>query len=256
LEQVALKASDDSGARSKTAQRQEDLEREPTSEDNSWRNAQRERRLKITQLETRLALDRDKLDRTSRVVSPAAGVVDQFLVAMHEQVHDGAPVVLLHAVRAKQGTENSETPYDAIVFVPADSGAMVHIGDFVQVVPATMRPELHGYIRARIVSVGELPATKLTVEEALGHPDIADALLRRFAGKGLLRVKVKLIEANTRMDPNGIPRLNRFEWSSSSGARQNLKTGTMCQAEIVIERKPLIHLIIPWSTRISKRRGM
>jgi hypothetical protein len=62
------------------------------------------------------------------------------------------------------------------------------VGDPVQVVPVTIRPEEHGFIHGHVVLIGELPATKLTVEEALGHPDIADALLKRYAKEGLLRV--------------------------------------------------------------------
>ena len=48
------------------------------------------------------------------------------------------------------------------------------------------------YIRGHVVSIGELPATKLTVEEAIGIPEIADALIQRHAREGLLHVEVEI----------------------------------------------------------------
>ena len=42
---------------------------------------------------------------------------------------------------------------------------------------------------------------------------------------------------------------NRFSWSSSSGSMQPLKTGTMCQAAIVVEKRKLIQLILPWTKK-------
>ena len=40
--------------------------------------------------------------------------------------------------------------------------------------------------------------------------------------------------------------LNRLDWSSSSGAYQPVSSGTLCSASIVVERRPLIVLAMPW----------
>ena len=61
----------------------------------------------IEQLETKLALDRDKMERTSRVVSQVRGRVAQVLTARDELVREGAPVVLLHAPKSDRGTDDS-----------------------------------------------------------------------------------------------------------------------------------------------------
>ena len=182
-------------------------------------------------------------------------MVDQFLVAVHEQVQAGAPIVVLHAVRAQGRAKDSEPRYDAIVFAPADQAKRIEVGFPVQIAPVTTRLKVHGFIRGRVVSIGELPATKLTIEEAFGHPEIADALFKRYAERGLLRVKVKMDEmsANPSTGPRGITQghANRFRWSSATGAMQPLKTGTMCQADIVIERRSLIEMMVPWSRKLG-----
>ena len=65
-----------------------------TSE-NLRQRARLQRQLEISRLETKLKLDGDKLDRTSRIVSHAQGTVTQILTAADEYVREGAPVVLL-----------------------------------------------------------------------------------------------------------------------------------------------------------------
>ncbi len=222
-----------------------ELELDRISAENARRRAQLERRLKIRQAETKLALDRDKMERTSRVVSQARGRVAQVLTARDELVREGAPIVLLHAPKSDRGADDSGRPYDTILFVAAGEGKKIEPGHAVQVVPATVKREEHGFIRGRVVAISELPATKLAMEAALEHPELVDAFLKRYAPGVLLRVQVKLDEDRS----PGIHR-NPFQWSSSSGPAQPLKTGTMCQAAIVVQRRPLISLILPWTKKL------
>ena len=117
-----------------------------------------------------------------------------------------------------------------------------------------MKREEHGFIRGRVVAISELPATRLAMEAALEHPELVDAFLKRYAPGVVLRVQIKLDEAGrAALARDGTGReddANPFRWSSSSGRRQPLKTGTICQASIVVERRRLIRLILPWTRKI------
>ena len=157
--------------------------------------AQLERKLKIKQLETKLMLDREKRTRTSQLVSPAGGRVAQVLIAGGELVHEGAPVVLLHAPRAKPGADDSGSSYESIVFVAAGEGKKIEVNDPVEIVPATVKREEHGFISGHVVAVSELPATKLAMEAALEHPELVDAFLKRYAPGVLLRLQIALEQA-------------------------------------------------------------
>jgi hypothetical protein len=42
----------------------------------------------------------------------------------------------------------------------------------------------------------------------------------------------------------------RWSWPSPSNADELVKTGGMCEAEIVIQQRRLIELIAPWSREI------
>jgi HlyD family secretion protein len=213
--------------------------------------AQVERRVKIEQVETKLKLDREKLARNSRIKSHAYGQVADVLVANDDLVKEGSPVVLLHSPRADRRPDDPDAPYDSIVFVPAGEGKKIEVGNLVEVSPATVKREEYGFIRGKVVGISELPATKLAMETALAHPELVDAFLKRFAPGVLLRVHIKLEElepsdATSGGQPRSEPK-NHFRWSSSSGPAQPLKTGTMCQAAIVVKKQRLINLILPWT---------
>jgi HlyD family secretion protein len=218
--------------------------------ENTRLRAQLERQMKIRQAETKLTLDREKMDRTSRVVSQVRGRVAQVLTARDDLVREGAPVVLLHAPKSERGTDDSGRSYHTIVFVAAGEGKKIEPWNRVEVVPATVKRQEHGFIHGWVVAISELPATKLAMEAALEHSELVDTFLKRYAPGVLLRVQIQLEE-----DPSPpsvtsrSPRIrhNPFRWSSSSGPEQPLKTGTMCQAAIVVQRRPLISLILPWT---------
>jgi HlyD family secretion protein len=231
-----------------------ELELEGVTAEHARGRAQLERRLRIGELETRLKLDREKLERTAPVITPAAGHVTQVLATTGGMVQEGAPVVLLHGPKSGRGADDPASPYDAIVFVSAGDGKRIEAGDPVEVVPSTVKREEHGFIRGRVVAIAELPATKLAMEAALEHPELVDAFLKRYAPGVVLRVQVKLDEpGGPATGPDRIgrsARQNPYRWSSSSGPTQRLKTGTMCEAAIVVERRPLIRLILPWTRKL------
>jgi HlyD family secretion protein len=231
-----------------------ELDLETSTTDYARKRAQLERRFKIRQLQTKLTLDHEKLKRTSRIISKVHGHVAEVLSGRGELVHEGSPVVLLHSPRVDRGIAEAGPPYDSILFVPAADGKKIRLGDDVEVSPTTVKREEHGYIKGSVVAISELPATRLAMEATLEHPQLVDSFLRRYAPGVLLRVDVKLKEKTTPAGPgSGVSQLtrgNRFEWSSSSGRALPLKTGTMCQAAIVVEKRKLISLVLPWTKKV------
>jgi HlyD family secretion protein len=220
-----------------------------------------QRQLEISKLKTKLRLDGEKLDRTSRIISHSRGTVTQILSAADAYVREGAPVVLLSSPKEKvpgeekvPGIEDVGKPYESIVFVPAGEGKKIDEHNFVEVMPATVKREEHGYIHGEVVAVSELPATRLAMEAALQHPDLVDAFLKKYAPGVLLRVHVKLTERpGAQCDDGTEPRQrtgNCYKWSAASGTQQPLKTGTMCEAAIVVKQEPLIHLVLPWIRKL------
>ncbi|APW62514.1 NHLP bacteriocin system secretion protein [Paludisphaera borealis] len=218
--------------------------------ENARRKTALQRRLEINRLETKLDLERAKLDRTSRIIAPVEGKVTQILTAVNEMVHEGSPVVLLSTERTDSAADEVRGPSECIVFVAAGEGKKINVGDHVEVVPATVKREEHGFIHGRVAAVSEMPATKLAMETALPHPDLVESFLKKYAPGVLLRVHIHLEERPAGRLADDGPRNNRFRWSSRSGSAQTLKTATMCEAAVVVERQRLIHLVVPWTRKL------
>jgi HlyD family secretion protein len=231
-----------------------DLGLERVTAENARRRARLERKLKIDEVETRLKLDRDKLERNARIVTPARGRVALVQSAIGGMVQEGAAVVLLHAPKTERGADDGGPTYDTVVFVSAGEGKRIEPDNPVEVVPATVKREEHGFIRGRVVAVSELPATRLAMDAALEHPELVESFLKKYAPGVVLRVQVKLDEDTATAGPGRPGRrehANPFRWSSSSGRDQTLKTGTTCQASIVVESRRLIQLVLPWARKTS-----
>jgi HlyD family secretion protein len=228
-----------------------EIELDAIKSDNARRRVRLEREHRIREKDTKLKLDREKLMRTARIVSHVHGSVAQVLSARDELVKEGAPVVLVHSPRSEPETDGPGAAYEAVVFVPAGEGKKVEIGHAVEISPATIKREEHGFMRGRVVGVSELPATRLAMDAALAHPELVDTFVKRYAPGVLLRVQIKLEELAAAdvgaPSPRGSKPANPFRWSSASGSRQALKTGTMCQAAIIVKKRRLINLLLPWT---------
>ncbi len=140
-------------------------------------------------------------------------------------VHEGSPVVLLHAPRAGRGADDSGPAYDAIVFVSAGEGKKIEVDHPVEVVPATVKREEHGFIRGQVVAIAELPATKLAMEAALEHPELVEAFLKRYAPGVVLRVQIKLEEPASRDGGRASAVRTRSDGRPRPGRRRRSRRG-------------------------------
>jgi HlyD family secretion protein len=202
------------------------------------------RRFAIRAAETRLALLRGRFDRDTRIVSPYAGKVVDVLITAHAPAQMGATAALLRAVDADPGA------LEAILVVPAGLGKKIRVGDALEVVPDTVRRQEHGFIRGEIQSVSEMPRTAESMLAELKNSALVSGFLEMYRGEVLLTIHGALRQAPATR-ANGTPaRLNGLDWSSVSGAYQRVSTGTLCSATIVVERRPLIAMAMPWFKRL------
>ncbi len=204
------------------------------------RRASLKRKLAVREAETRLTLLRGRFDRDTRIVSPHAGKVVDLLITAHAAVQMGTTAALLQLVDTAPGA------LEVIVFVPAGLGKKIRVGDAVEVAPDTIRRQEHGYIMGEIRSVSEMPCTDQSMLAELKNPALVSSFIELYRGQVLLTIHGDLRQAPAA--PAGRTRalLNRLHWSSSSGAYQPVSTGTLCTASIVVERRPLIVLAMPW----------
>jgi HlyD family secretion protein len=204
------------------------------------RRASLKRQLAVREAETRLALLRDRFARDTRIVSPYAGQVIDLLITPHAPVQMGTTAALLRPRDTIPGA------LEAIIFVPAGLGKKIRVGDTVEIAPDTVRRHEHGFIRGEIRSVSEMPCTDQSMLAELKNPALVSGFIEKYRGQVLLTIHGALREAKAAPAIGARTRLNSLDWSSASGAYQPVSSGTLCSASIVVERRPLIALAMPW----------
>ena len=198
------------------------------------------RKLAVREAETRLGLLRARFERDTRIVSPHNGKVVEVLITAHAPVQMGTIAALLCPVDIEPGA------LEAIIFVPAGLGKKIRVGADVEVAPDTIRRQEHGFIRAEIRSISEMPCTGESMLAELKNPTLVSSFIELYRGQVLLTIHGALRETRAARASGSRAPLNRLEWSSASGAFQPVSGGTLCSASIVVERRPLIALAMPW----------
>ncbi len=158
--------------------------------------------------------------------APAAGRVVELAVAPGDRVVGG---VALMRVAGEDGAGLS-----ALIYVSPAEGKKIRPGMDVQLVPSTVRMEREGFIRAEVVSVSEIPATRDAMLRRLANATLVDTLLTDGPP---FELRVRL-----RTDPATV---SGFAWSSDLGGTRVVESGTVVQAHVVVDRVRLIGLVFP-----------
>lgn len=173
-----------------------------------------------------LAEARADLAARSEVRAQGAGRVVELSAAPGDRVDPGAS--LMRIVGETGGG------LSALLFVPPADGKKVRVGMTVQVVPSTVRMEREGFIRAEVVAVSEIPATRAAIQRTLKNEAMVETLLTSGPP---FEVRVRLIA-----DPATV---SGFAWSTDLGAVRAVESGTVIDGHVVVERIRLIALVFP-----------
>jgi HlyD family secretion protein len=102
-----------------------------------------------------------------------------------------------------------------------------------QVTPATETREEYGYMLAKVRYVSEYPSSMQSIQMLLQN----DIVVKDLAGQ------TPPIEIRAALQPSDNE--SGYLWSSALGAPVRIRTGTMCQADIVVASQRPVSLIIP-----------
>jgi hypothetical protein len=104
-----------------------------------------------------------------------------------------------------------------------------------QVSPTTVRREEYGFLRGKVVSVADYPATPAAMMRNFQNETLVKALL----GEG----PITELLVNLQPDPKSA---SGFLWSSPLGPPVTLTSGTLCGAQIVTRQEKPVNLVIPY----------
>lgn len=164
------------------------------------------------------------------------GKVTNVNVSEGDAVQSG--MTLFKLVASKDGRS------DIICYVPVSEGRKVREGMKAAVYPSTVNRQEYGHMDGSVTSVSDSTISAEDLLNELGDQALVQAFQR--AGS-VVRVTMKL-----ESDPDTA---SGFKWSSKKGAEVTLKEGTVVSADIVIEEKAPITMLIPYlKEKLSVRR--
>jgi HlyD family secretion protein len=190
-------------------------------------------RSEVASIETQISEARRNLDsllearkQAATIVSPYAGRVVELKAGPGMLINQGGPVLTVERAGASGGLE-------AVIYLSAAEGKKVRRDMISQVVPSTVRREEHGFMLGKVSYVADYPATLQSMMLLLQN----DGLVRELAGAAPpFEVRAAMLPAANK---------SGYQWSSAAGAPVTLSSGTLCQAEIVVERQRPISLVVP-----------
>lgn len=192
----------------------------------SRENRLREIGTRVLQAKNRLEDLVLKHDLASQLISPHEGIVVETMAMKGDAIRNGQPVLSI---------EVSEGVLEAVVYLPPNSNAkLLKPGMPAQISPATAKKERFGYLVGTVRAVAQYPATEAGMLSLFNNT----ALVRELNRNGPpIAVEVVLNrDASTR---------SGYAWSSGTGAKVELSSGTLASGTFVVESKRPITLLIP-----------
>jgi len=165
-----------------------------------------------------------QLHVTSYVKSAYDGTICGINATIGSQVNNGERLI---------DVQDKNLPLMAVLYFPAGSGKKIQLGMKRQVSHYTVEASHYGFIVGNVSRVATIPARKESMEAVLSNQQLVSDLL----GNGpILQVVSELKRGNT---------YSGFVWSSSSGPRIKVGTGTTCTAKVIVKWEMPAELVIP-----------
>lgn len=201
---------------------------------------------------------RERRLRLGYVVSPYSGVVVEQKLNLGEKVDTGQVLLTIlpgehvkpddgdrsnvRMIVSEEGEFQKEIKVGskhivnlvANLYIPASDGKRVEPGMEVQIVPSTIKREEYGFMFAKITEISTIPATPEGMMRSLKNKQLVDTLSK----EGAPFQTMATLEVDAR-------NYSGFKWSSPHGPEQEVGAGTMCAAEVIIKKQPLIAMVMP-----------
>jgi NHLM bacteriocin system secretion protein len=162
----------------------------------------------------------------SSVESPYDGEVIELKAVPGSLVGAGSPILSI---------QPGGNALEVLVYVPSDKAKAVQPGMEAEVSPSTVKREEFGFIRGKVVYVGQYPAS-------------SDALMRNFQNQTLVHAimavgPVTELRVTLERDPKT---QSGYKWSSSRGPAITLSSGTLCTVQVVTREQRPMSLLFPF----------
>lgn len=171
---------------------------------------------------------RREYERDHQAVATSAGVVAELAVDVNDPVLSGQVIARLLA------DNSQEAGLTAVAYLPATEGKKVQQGMPALVTPSTVKVELEGYVRGRVVRVAELPASREGLMRRIKNAAQVEDILKAGAP---FEVEIELQRDSSTA--------SGYAWTSGKGPDIRIEPGTLATSQVVVGRVHIISLVFP-----------
>jgi HlyD family secretion protein len=184
------------------------------------------------ELDTLLTREKELL----QVRSPFAGLVIEVKADRGKLVSFGDSLVVIERTVAA-GAAGGVLPLNSLIFVPGGDGKLVRVGMSAEVTPSTVKRQEYGFVRATVEAVSDYPASADAIAQLIQNPNV----VRELAGDlAPVQISARLLN-----DP-----VQGYAWSAAAGVAPQVRSGTLCDAEIIVRSQRPYQLVWPLLKKI------
>jgi len=181
-------------------------------------------------LENKTGKDKKALEETYKIHSEIrtkySGRIIEVIKTKGDYINPGDYIMRMEII------EKNEQELISLLYILARDGKKIKKDMIVELELSTVKTEENGFLFGRVDTVSEFPASQKGMERILGNKNLVDEL----SSMGSV-VEVKVILEKNEID-------NTYKWSSKNPHNIVLKSGTLCNANIIIEYKSPISMLL------------
>ncbi len=190
-------------------------------------NIQKQR---IAETERRLEHLEERYDIQTNIRSPYEGQVVEVLTDAGIMVSQGSPLFKLKNLNQIAGGNKLR----GVLYIPSKDGKKIKEGMEALVVPSTVQPQEHGFMKGKVTYVSDFPITQKGMMTSVKNDQLVQGLLQMGA---LFEVYVEF-EKDTES-------FSGFKWTSAQGPKILINEGTSCMGKITVRTEPPATIVIP-----------
>jgi HlyD family secretion protein len=195
--------------------------------------------LQVAEAERELAQLQLQQRDLMQVRAPHAGTVIELKTRNGLALPAGGDIASIELAGGNGGNGSKlPPPLSALIFVHAADGKLLQAGMSAEITPTNVKRQEFGFIRAQIGAVSAFPASREAINQRLNNPDV----VKELAGDG---VSTQIQSALLRR-PDG-----NYAWSGAARQPPDVRSGSMCSAEIVVREQHPIEFVWPLIKKLT-----
>ncbi|MBE8991625.1 NHLP bacteriocin system secretion protein [Nostoc sp. LEGE 12450] len=193
------------------------------------------RKKEIQEVKREIAQLEVQLGSNSQIISQYSGRILEITLTPGQVVEAGTRLATIEA-------ENPKSKLVGVTYFPVAEGKKIKPGMTIQITPQTVKRERFGGIVANVTNISRFPITKEAAASEVGNAEVVEGLVSEQKD-GLIQIFSDLeIDSST---PSG------YKWSSSTGPRLTVSSGTTTVARVKVEERAPITFVLPILRSVS-----